>query len=333
MFLAGNLVGVRRRLFSAGVGMHKLFFSNLVPGTLLFNRYELIGCLSANNIGGVYVCRCVPGADKLVALKVLSTAASRDPKLVQDFRREVAFSLRISHPNVVAGVDYHSDAEFTAFAMEFVEGGTLADYLERKQQLSVAEVVDCLTQLAAGLAVIHEAGIIHRDLKPENILVDAEGRLKIADFGIAASEFELCKSNRRDVLRGTVNYLSPEYIQSGKCDQRSDIYAFGVIAYELMSGRLPFWGNSLIDTLTKRVQFDPPAPRVLRPELPRALSDLALRAMKRNPLRRYQSVKEIQEHLEVISRLGAIVSAAENEVEAPSARNETQLLRQAPLAA
>ncbi len=275
--------------------MHKLFFENLQPRTILFGRFELIRCLNAGDIGGVYLC-IDSRTSRQVALKILATSALSNDEVRESYFRETRVIRSVSHPNIIRGEELFQDDEFTAFSMEYLEGGTLLDFHHAHQVLSVEKIIDILNQLARGIAAIHDHGIIHRDLKPENILISEDGVLKIADFGIAVPH-GTTGQGLQDHLVGTINYLSPEYIERGDYDQRSDIYAFGVIAYELMTGKLPFWGDSLIDSLTSRVRFDPVSPRELRPDIPRTLSDLALKCMKRSPSRRFQSMQEVLHHL------------------------------------
>lgn len=290
--------------------VHKLFFQNLQPGTILYGHFELVRCLNAGDLGGVYLCNDLRAQCRKVALKIVATAALQDKDVYESFQRETRVIRSVSHPNVIRGEELFQDDEFSAFTMEYVEGGTLLDYQHKHKVLSVDTILDILTQLARGIAAIHDHGIIHRDLKPENILISREGVIKIADFGIAAPD-GVAGESLQDHLIGTVNYLSPEYIERGEYDQRSDMYAFGVIAYELMTGQLPFWGDSLIDSLTSRVRFDPVSPRELRADIPRTLSDLALRCMKRAPARRFQSMKEVLHQLDLIgSILRAIPESA-----------------------
>lgn len=277
------------------------FFKNILPGTTLFKKFELVRCLSAGEVGGVYLCRSLQD-DSFCALKIFSHQALRESKQSELFHQEVALSLKLRHPNVVRSHEFFSDESFVAFSMEYVSGGTLADIVEAGREIPVDSVVHILTQVTAGLVAIHEAGIIHRDLKPENILLTPEGTVKITDFGIASAESSV-SSMKAEQLAGTVNYLSPEYIADGTFDERSDIYALGVIAYEVMTGKAPFCGDCLVDTLVRRVQFDPVPPREVRAGLPRSLSELAIKAMHRSPERRYQHARDILSHLELIGTI------------------------------
>lgn len=298
--------------------VNQQFFGNILPDTVLFNRFELIRSLSSGQIGGVYLCRDKRRDNRMVALKVLYTPALFEPHLREAFQREVRMLRSVSHANVIRGEEYFSDNDFTAFTMEYLDGGTLRDFIVKNPKPALAEIASILKQLAHGILAIHKLGIIHRDLKPENILVDSTGLLKIADFGIAVTYEALSHSSSshsvvKDQIVGTINYLSPEYVERGEFDQRSDIYAFGVIAYELMTGKLPFYGDSLIDTLTSRVKFDPISPREVRSEIPRVLSDLALRCMKRRPAQRYLTMHEVIKQLEIAE---SIMNAPESKVAA-----------------
>ncbi len=285
--------------------VNRQFFENLLPGTVLFGRFELMRCLCASDVGAVYLCSSKIDGQQ-VALKVIAHGALREQEQSAQFRREVDLSLSLKHPHVVQAFDFFWDESFIAFSMEFVPGGTLADLVGGGKRLPLGRALKMLSQITSGLSAIHEKHIVHRDLKPENILIDAEGNAKITDFGIAAAQSTSVLSGA-DQLSGTVNYLSPEYVAHGIFDERSDIYALGVVAYELLTGRAPFVGDSLIDTLVRRVQFDPKSPRDICPEIPRALSDLTLKAMHRLPERRYQSTSELHGHLELIRVLGDAV--------------------------
>lgn len=278
------------RVFWAAV-LDKLYFSNIKPGTVLFGKFRVERCLSAGQVGGVYLCANLAAGDKPAALKVLATEAEKNADLAAAFRRELELSCRVAHPNVAAGSDFYQDEEFTAFAMEYVGGGTLADAMERKK-FTAKESLKLLFQLAAGLQALHSRGIIHRDLKPENALINAEGLVKIADFGIASYQGAE-DPEMRDRIVGTMDYLSPEYIAHGAYDHRADIYALGVIGYELITGKLPYSGGSILDSLMRRVQTDPPAPNELAADCSPELGALIMKAIKRSPDERYQYTAEL----------------------------------------
>lgn len=285
--------------------MHQLFYLNLEPGTVLFGKFEIITCLSSGDVGGVYLCRDNDKRQEKIVLKVLTSITNCPLELRQQFLREHALANQVKHPNVISSLNYFDDGVFSGFSMEYLERGTLADLMADGQQLSLKRVVDILLQLARGLHAIHDAGIIHRDLKPENILFNRIGRVKIADFGIAVTR-ESGFMPSIDEMVGTLNYLSPEYVKSGAWDQRSDIYSLGVIAYELLTGVLPFEGesqfekNGVVESLVHRVCFYPHPPILLRDDCPALLSAIITKAMRREPENRYQHVGELLSDLEVL---------------------------------
>lgn len=279
--------------------MNRQFFENLLPGTLLFSRFRLVRCLSAGEAGGVYLVTDTANDCKLAAIKILSADSDIDDSMNSSLLRELKISRRINHPNVLQGEEFFRDETFAAFTMQFIEGGSLADRLEKRNPFRLPAAIRILSQICDGLHAIHEAGIVHRDLKPDNILLTRTEIVKIADFGISAADSTTNRS-AQDSISGSLNYLSPEYVMSGEYDVRSDIYAIGVIAYELTTGQQPFAGKSLLDTLMQRVRFDPPAPHMFSAHVPRPLSHAILKAMDRNPTRRFQTLDEAREAFDFV---------------------------------
>lgn len=277
--------------------MNRMFFANIQPGILLFNRFDTVRCISSNGYGAIYLCKDTSNGSSLVAVKVLGHTDPSDKSKVDLLRREMLLASTIDHPNVVRSESFFQDENFSAFTMEYFNGGTLAEQIEKYHIFPVDFVIKTLSQLCWGLRAIHRAGIIHRDLKPENILTDACGNFKIADFSIAVSASR-AEQSAESSLVGTMNYLSPEYIERGELDKRSDIYALGVIAYELVTGKLPFNKGSLLESLLSRVRFDPDAPHKLRKDCPVWLSDIIIKALQRDPRSRYESAQAMIEDLE-----------------------------------
>ena len=276
--------------------MIEAFFRNIENGKILFRRFRTVCCLSARHDSGVYLCQDIEQGNREVALKIVSSELTKDSDSLDRFRNELQVSNRIMHPNVLNGEEFFEDDSFAAFSMDYAPGGTLSQVLGQKEPVSLERALDILIELAEALEAIHEAGILHRDLKPENILFDSRGKVKIADFGIALLGSSV-KTSKDQALFGTVNYLSPEYIQTGRFDQRSDIYSLGLIAYELITGRMPYQGTAPLRILLDRVQQDPPEPNQFAPRMPQALNDLIMKAIARNPNRRYQSSGEVLEDL------------------------------------
>jgi serine/threonine protein kinase len=228
----------------------------------------------------------------MVAVKVLFPEVAQDKVAAARFRNEIFASYNVSHPNVVRAYEYLRDGDLVAYTMEYVGGGDLAERLSRNDRLPVSEVVRILSQMCAGVQAIHDAGIVHRDLKPENILLTKDGNVKIADFGIARNRHGPKLTEHGGVV-GTIDYVSPEYMLNSQVDWRSDIYAIGILAYEMVTGESPFKGDSVYATMTKRLKTDPDAPSTLRDDCPERLDQVILRAMQRDPQQRYQSAMEM----------------------------------------
>ncbi len=308
--------------------MNSLFFSSIVKGTLLFDRFEAVACLSATEVGAVYLVRDTHSGGKELALKILSTANQNlTPALIEALQHEMAIASAIDHPNVVRCNSFFQDHEYAAFTMEYFASGTLADEIEKHRRMPIKYVEKALSQLLSGLRAIHRVGVVHRDIKPENILIDAAGNLKISDFSISTLN-ALSEAEASAHLIGTMNYLSPEYIERGEVDCRSDIYAIGVIGYELLTGKLPFQKETLLESLTARVKFDPDAPNTLRKSCPRTLSDIVMKALKRNPSQRYKNAQEMLNALAVLradnlidSNLHNLVAAQKFGLQAETVRN------------
>ena len=305
--------------------MHTLFFSNLLPKTVLFSRFELVRCLSAGHMAGVYLCKDSNRKNEQIVLKIISARDSIPGLEVENFRQEIELSQSIKHPNILSSRECFSDEDFIAYSMDYMEGGTLADIIDSKEILKTEEIVNILVQICSGVEEVHKLNIVHRDIKPENILIDNFGRVKIADFGIAA-HMSSPSSSAKEELMGSVNYLSPEYIEHGRFDLRSDVYSIGIVAYELVTGQLPFQGENLLETLTMRVRYDPLPPIKVRPDISHVLSRIIMRAIHRQPEKRYQTCSEIKRALLLIldtleeagqASLGHFISNLANSLQQP----------------
>jgi serine/threonine protein kinase len=278
--------------------------SSLQPGTVIGGKYEVVRCLGAGSMGMVYACRHRDLQGQLVAAKVLFNEVASDAVAAARFKNEILASYGVSHPNVVRAYEYIRDGDLIAYTMEFIGGGDLADRMSRPELLGIAETLRLLSQMAAGVQAIHDAGIVHRDLKPENILLTNDGSVKIADFGIARKT-DGPKLTEHGGVVGTLEYVSPEYMLRSQVDWRSDIYAIGVLAYELITGEPPFKGDSAYASISKRLQTDPEPPSKYRVECPARLDRIVLKALQRDPEERYQSAVEMFYDLqEVATALG-----------------------------
>jgi eukaryotic-like serine/threonine-protein kinase len=222
----------------------------------------------------------------------------KDKRPLEKFRDMVFLSCGINHPNVVKSYEYISEGDFVAFTMEYVEGSSLDSLMV--ETVAIGKIVIILQEIVKGLTAIHDAGIVHRNIKPENILVSKENEVKIVDFCCAQSLTNQKKLNDSFVM-GTIDYVTPEYMLSGLVDFRTDIYGVGVLAYELVTGELPFRGSSVYETMTMRVKAEPLAPRTLRKECPSELDLVILKCMAKDPAQRYQASQELLSALDDLS--------------------------------
>lgn len=281
--------------------VNKEFYENIPVGTQLFGRFLLERLVCASDSGAVYRCITTWGKHKgkSVALKVTTSEPDFGPNQEQ-LIREIKLLSEISHPNIVKAFDWFQDSTFTAYSMEYIEGGTLEELLEASPDRSVAWSLDLLTQLALGLQAIHSHGIVHRDIKPQNLLVTKSGQLKIADFGISVQARAKDKPDANQIT-GTIDFVSPEYIRHGAYDARSDIYAWGVLAYLMLTGHVPFEDESIVDALTRKATEDPVSPRVYRADIPEKLGHIILKSLARQPNQRFQTVTELLAALSSLS--------------------------------
>lgn len=259
------------------------------PGYIIADSYQVVRPVYSSSTGQIYLCHRLENKDALVLMKVLETQ-NLDADLARHFRTEIAGLYSVDHPNVVQSYEYINKNGLLAYTMEYVPGGNLATVINPRRPLELDLIVSILRQLCAGLAAIHQVGIIHRDLKPENILLDENMHVKIANFSISR---EVTPSGKSGCIVGTIEYLSPEYLQDGIVAQSCDIYAFGVIAYELITSSLPFEGSSPFETMKLKTSHVPKSPHEIRSSCPIELSNLVMKALARHPAERYQSAKEI----------------------------------------
>jgi serine/threonine protein kinase len=257
-------------------------------------------------MGMVYACR-KRGAPEMamVAVKVLFRDLAHGDKVqAARFRKEIFAAFGVDHPNVVKAWEYIRDGDIVAYSMELITGGDLATKLGKNSPLfSIPQCVKLLTQMCAGVQAIHDAGIVHRDLKPENILLTEDGEVKIADFGIARIEVGSPRNltENRGVV-GTIDYVAPEYLMSSQIDARADIYAMGVLGYEMITGESPFRGDTVYDTLWKRVEFSAPPPSEKRPECSSDLDAIIKKALAIKPEDRFQTARDMHDELQALPK-------------------------------
>jgi eukaryotic-like serine/threonine-protein kinase len=252
-----------------------------LAGRLLDGRYAVTARLAHGGMATVYLAMDTR-LDRQVALKVMHAELARDDEFVRRFIGEAKSVARLSHQNVVAVFDQGSDGPFLYLAMEYVPGRTLKEMLREHGRFPPAAALDIMTGVLDGLAAAHASGIVHRDVKPENVLLTADGRLKVADFGLARAQ-ATAGHTRAGLLIGTVAYLPPEQVTGDGTGPRSDVYSAGVVLFELLTGRLPFTGDTPIAVAYQHVNQDVPAPSTLVPGIPATVDQLVLAATSRDP--------------------------------------------------
>jgi eukaryotic-like serine/threonine-protein kinase len=252
-----------------------------LAGRLLDGRYAVTARLAYGGMATVYLAMDTR-LDRQVALKVMHAELARDDEFVRRFIGEAKSVARLSHQNVVAVFDQGSDGPFLYLAMEYVPGRTLKEVLRERGRFPPAAALDIMTGVLDGLAAAHASGIVHRDVKPENVLLTADGRLKVADFGLARAQ-AAAGHTRAGLLIGTVAYLPPEQVTGDSTGPRSDVYSAGVVLFELLTGRQPFTGDTPIAVAYQHVNQDVPAPSTLVPGIPAAVDQLVLAATSRDP--------------------------------------------------
>jgi tetratricopeptide (TPR) repeat protein len=286
----------------------------LAPGTLVAGRYRIVALVGVGGMGEVYRAHDEE-LDLDVALKVLRSHLAGDPRFIERFRRELILARQVTHPNVVRIHDIGESDGMRFLTMDYVAGQSLFDLLEREGPLGVDRAVAIVRQLADGLQRAHDANIVHRDLKPGNVLVDTEGTAYLTDFGVARS-IDVEGGTRAGAVVGTPAYLSPEQVTGSEVDHRADIYTLGLVFYEMLTGELPFAGDSQEEVLAQRLTGH--AREVTRPgvAIPRYVRTAIARCLERQPSRRYQNAADLVADLDAhrtrvtTSRIRRVVLAA-----------------------
>jgi eukaryotic-like serine/threonine-protein kinase len=282
-------------------------------GTLFDGRYRVIRRLGSGGMANVYLAEDEE-LGRRVAIKVLDEKHANDEQFVERFRREAKNAASLSHPNIVSIYD-RGEAEGTYYiAMEYIEGRTLKDLIVARGPLPVERVVSYARQILGAVRFAHRKGIVHRDIKPHNVLVDTDGRLKVTDFGIArAGASQMTEAGS---IIGTAQYLSPEQARGASVDQRSDLYSVGVVLNEMLTGSVPFTGDTPVEIAMKHISAVPQPPSATRPDVPEDLDLVVLRALAKDPRERFQTAEEMDSEL---GRVAAGLSVTDATADAATA--------------
>lgn len=265
-------------------------------GKMLDNRYEILEVIGRGGMAVVYKAKC-HRLNRFVAVKILKEELAQDEEFRQRFRDESQAVAMLSHPNIVSVYDVSRSGDVEYIVMELIDGITLKDYLERQSPLGWKETTFFALQIAKALEHAHSRGIIHRDIKPQNIMVLRDGTVKVADFGIARQAASTNTYNLREAI-GSVHYVSPEQARGSHIDNRSDLYSLGVVMYEMLTGRLPFVGDTPLEVALQHINSVPLPPSDYVPNIPKTLEHIVMKAMAPVPADRYNNATELIQDIE-----------------------------------
>ena len=268
-------------------------------GKMLDNRYEILERIGTGGMAVVYKAKC-HRLNRLVAIKILKSDLAQNEEFRRRFNAESQAVAQLSHPNIVSVYDVSRGGDTEYIVMELIDGITLKQYMEKRGQLNWRESLHFITQIMRGLSHAHSRGIIHRDIKPQNIMVLRDGSVKVADFGIACLA-DSAQTLTQEAL-GSVHYISPEQARGDRPDARSDIYSSGVVLYEMLTGRLPFEGESAVSVAIQHLSSIPLAPREINPDIPEQLELICMKAMAPDLEHRYQSADAMIADLEAFRK-------------------------------
>ena len=277
------------------------------PGHLLADRYELVSHIARGGMADVWQAQD-RALNRRVAVKVLHSQFSNDESFVRRFRREAQAAANLAHPNIVSIFDWGQEGATYFIVMELVEGRSLRDVLRSEGPLLPRRATEIAAEAAAALSVAHGAGLVHRDVKPGNILLTRDGTVKVTDFGIARAWDDSLELTRTGAVIGTATYFSPEQAQGESADARSDLYALGIVLFEMLTGTVPFKGESPVAVAYQHVSATVAPPRSIDPHIPEDLERIVLKAVEKNPVNRYQSADAMRADL-MASHSGEPVAA------------------------
>ena len=261
----------------------------LKTGTIIAERYEILGKIGTGGMADVYKAKDHK-LNRFVAVKVLKPEFREDTTFIRKFRSEAQAAAGLTHPNIVNVFDVGDDGGVYYIVMELIEGITLKEYIAKKGKLSIKEATSIAIQVSMGLEAAHNHGIVHRDVKPQNIIISTDGKVKVTDFGIArAASSNTISSN----VMGSVHYSSPEQVRGGYSDEKSDIYSLGITLYEMVTGRVPFDGDTTVAIAIKHLQEEMVPPSVYTENLPYSLEQIILKCTQKSVGRRYEKMEDV----------------------------------------
>ncbi|MCJ7580216.1 MAG: serine/threonine protein kinase, partial [Candidatus Aminicenantes bacterium] len=272
----------------------------LTRGSVFANRYEIIEEIGKGGMGRVYRVEDTRIKEE-IALKLIKAEIATDKQTIERFRNELTTARKIAHRNVCRMFDLGEEKGQHYITMEYVPGGDLKTFIRRVEQLSMGKAISIAKQICDGLSEAHNLGIVHRDLKPNNIMIDNQGNARIMDFGIARTVKDKGITGS-GVMIGTPEYMSPEQVEAKEVDQRSDIYSLGVILYEMVTGRVPFEGDTALSIAMKHKGESPKNPKEYNAQIPDVLCHVILKCLEKEREKRYQSAGELRAELENIEK-------------------------------
>lgn len=274
-------------------------------GTMLDDRYEILEVIGTGGMAVVYKAMC-HRLNRYVAVKILRDELANDEEFRQRFQTEAQAVAMLSHPNIVSVYDVSHSDDVEYIVMELIEGVTLMQYMKKKGALGWKEALHFAVQISKALEQAHEKGIVHRDIKPQNIMILKDGTIKVADFGIAA--LESAQEKKSDQTVGSVHYIAPEQARGEQPDPRSDIYSLGVVLYEMLTGKMPYDGDTAEQVALKHITGHAVPPQELNPDIPEELAEITLKAMNADINARYQSASELLHDLEDFRKQQAVAN-------------------------
>ncbi|MDT0159443.1 MULTISPECIES: Stk1 family PASTA domain-containing Ser/Thr kinase [Bacillus] len=267
----------------------------MLIGKRISGRYKILDMIGGGGMANVYLAHDMI-LDRDVAVKILRLDFAENDEFIRRFHREAQSATSLAHPNIVSIYDVGEEDSIYYIVMEYVEGQTLKQYIQQHSPVPVDTALDIMKQLLSAISHAHQHHIVHRDIKPHNILVDRLGNVKITDFGIAMALSSTSITQTNSVL-GSVHYLSPEQARGGMANKKSDIYSLGIVMFELLTGRLPFSGESAVSIALKHLQSETPSLRRWNPSIPQSVENIVLKATAKDPFHRYENVEDMEEDI------------------------------------